>query len=146
VNERTVYRHFANERELRDAVLARLQEEAQVDLGGLELEDLQDVTKRIFEYVSSFPMAPRTPKDPTLTAAGQRQRAALLATVARRAQEWSEGDRALAAAVLDVLWSMGTYERLVADWALDPKEAIRGATWVIGLVHDAIRQGRRPDR
>jgi AcrR family transcriptional regulator len=146
VNERTVYRHFANERELRDAVLARLQEEAQVDLGEVELEDLQEVTKRIFEYVSSFPMAPRTPKDPTLTAAGQRQRAALLATVARRAQEWSEGDRALAAAVLDVLWSMGTYERLVADWALDPKEAIRGATWVIGLVQDAIRQGRRPDR
>jgi hypothetical protein len=32
----------------------------------------------------------------------------------------------------------------VTDWELGPKEAIRGVTWVIGLVEDAIRDGRRP--
>lgn len=146
VNERTVYRHFANEQELREAVLARLQEQARVDLAGLALGDLREVTARIFEYVSRFPLEPRTPRDPTLTAAGRRQREALLAAVAPATKEWAEGDRALAAAMLDVLWSITSYERLVADWKLDPGEAIRGVTWVMGLVEEAIRRGRRPER
>jgi len=144
VNERTVYRHFANERELREAVLARLQEEARVDLAGLELEDLQDITTRIFEFVSSFPLEPRTHRDPTLTAAGKRQRDALLAAVAPATRSWSEAERTLAAAMLDVLWSVSSYERLVADWKLKPKKAIQGITWVIGLVQDAIRRGEPP--
>ena len=46
--------------------------------------------------------------------------------------------------MLDVLWSVGSYERLVADWELDPEDAIRGLTWVIGLVEDAVRAGRAP--
>lgn len=146
VNERTVYRHFSNERELRDAVFARLQEEAQVDLQGLELDGLRDLTTRILEFVSSFPLEPRTPRDPTLTAAGRRQREALVAAVAPLTRDWPERDRALAAAMLDVLWSVTAYERLVADWKLDPKEAIRGVTWVIGLVEEAIREGRGPGR
>jgi AcrR family transcriptional regulator len=144
VNERTVYRHFANERELREAVFSRLEEEARVDLERLELGNLQEVTARIFEYVSSFPLEPRTPRDPTLAAAGRRQREALLAAVAPSTRDWSESDRALAAATLDVLWSLASYERLVADWKLDPKQAIRAVTWVIGLVEQAIRHGRRP--
>jgi AcrR family transcriptional regulator len=146
VNERTVYRHFASEGELRDAVLARLQEQARVDLTGLALEDLQQVTARIFEFVSSFPLEPRTPRDATRRAAGRRQREALHAAVTRAAPGWSPGDRALAAAMLDALWSITSYERLVADWQLDPKEAIRGVTWVMGLIQEAIRRGRRPDR
>jgi AcrR family transcriptional regulator len=145
VNERTVYRHFANERELRDAVMARHQEVARVDLEGLELRDLQEITGRIWKYVSSFPLEPRTPRDPTLTAAGRRQREALLAAVASAAGGWSEGDRTLAAAMLDVLWSVASYERLVADWHLDPRGAVRGVTWVMGLVEEAIRKGRPPE-
>lgn len=146
VNERTVYRHLANERELRDAVMARHQEEARVDLEGLELEDLREMTARIWAYVSSFPLEPRMPRDPTLTATGKRQRDALLAAVAPATEEWAEEDRVLAAAMLDVLWSVSSYERLVADWRLDPGEAIRGVRWVMGLVERAIREGRRPDR
>ena len=42
--------------------------------------------------------------------------------------------------MLDVLWSVVSYERLVVDWELDPKDAIRGITWVIGLVEDAVRR------
>jgi hypothetical protein len=38
VNERTVYRHFANEGELRDAVLEGLRDEAGVDLEGDDRE------------------------------------------------------------------------------------------------------------
>jgi AcrR family transcriptional regulator len=144
VNERTVYRHFSDERELRDAVLSRLEGEARVDIDGLELADLRDVTARIFEYVSSFPLEPRTPRDSTLTAAGRRNREALLAAVTKSARDWTEGDRVLAAATLDVLWSVASYERLVADWGLDPKQAIQAMTWVIGLIEAAIRRGHHP--
>ena len=144
VNERTVYRYFAGERELRDAVLARQETEADVVLEGLALEDIQDHTERILEYASSFPLQSRSPDDPTLTAAHQRQRAALIAAVSAQTADWPHNDRAIAAAMLDVLWSVTSYERLVVDWDLDPKDAIKGATWVIGLVEDAIRDGRRP--
>ena len=145
VNERTVYRHFANERDLRDAVLQRLEEEAGVDLTGMTLDDVRDVTTRILEYSSAFPVAPRTERDETVAAANARQRDALLAAVAAHTAEWSEVDRALAAAMFDVLWSPVSYERIVVDWDVDPKEAIRGITWVIGLVQDAITRGNSPD-
>jgi len=144
VNERTVYRHFANELELRDAVMERLQEEAGVDLEGLELEDVRAVTTRIFEHVSTFPLEPRIQLDPTLMAASRRQREALTAAVEPGTRDWPHADRALAAALLDVLWSVTAYERLVADWKLDPEDAIRGLTWVQGLVESAIRDGRSP--
>jgi hypothetical protein len=48
--------------------------------------------------------------------------------------------------MLDVLWAVGSYERLVVDWDLDREEAIRGITWVIALVEDAVAEGRRPRR
>lgn len=125
-------------------MLGRLESEAGVDIEGLDLDDLQAVTTRVLEYVSSFPLEPRTPQDPTLVAANERQRDALLAAAAPFTEGWSEADRTVAAAMLDALWSVTTYERLVAGWELDPKAAIRGVTWVIGLVEDAIRSGRRP--
>ena len=144
VNERTVYRYFASERELRDAVMGTLEEEAGVEVEGLRLEDVASVTAQIFEYVSSFPIAPRTLRDPTVAAANERQREALLAAVAPSTTEWSATDRALAASMLDVLWSVVSYEQLVVDWELDPQDAIRGITWVIQLVEDAIRRGPGP--
>jgi AcrR family transcriptional regulator len=144
VNERTVYRHFVNERGLRDAVMHRLEEEAGIDLAGLRLEDVADAAARIFEHVSSYPRKPRPPLDPTLTEASQRQRRALLGAVAARTAGWPEADRVVAAAVFDVLWGVASYERLVIDWRLDREQAIRGIAWVIGLVEQAVRAGRRP--
>lgn len=144
MNERTVYRHFVNERALRDTVMHRLEEEAGIDLTGLRIEDVADVATRIFEYVSSYPLEPRPPLDPTLTEAGQRQRTALLGAVAARSAGWRETDRAVVAAVFDVLWSVASYERLVVEWQLDRKQAITGLTWVIGLVEQAVRKGQRP--
>jgi AcrR family transcriptional regulator len=144
VNERTVYRHFVNERALRDAVMHRLEEEAGIDLARLRLEDVADAAARIFEHVSSYPVKARPPLDPTLTEAGQRQRKALLRAVATRTAGWPETDRVVAAAMFDILWGVAAYERLVIDWRLDRKQAIRGITWVMGLVEEAIRKGRRP--
>ncbi|MGE5141756.1 MAG: TetR/AcrR family transcriptional regulator [Rudaea sp.] len=144
VNERTVYRHFVNERGLRDAVMHRLEQEAGIDLVGLRLEDVAEAAARIFEHVSSYPLQPRPPLDPTLTEAGQRQRKALLGAVAARTARWPEADRVVAAAMFDVLWSIASYERLVVDWRLDREQAIRGISWVIRLVEEAVREGRRP--
>ena len=82
VNERTVYRHFVNEQGLRDAVMHEFEEEAGIDLRGMHLEDVADVTARIFAHVSSYPPDARQPLDPTLLDAKQRQHEALLAAVA----------------------------------------------------------------
>ena len=144
VSERTVYRQFGDQRGLRDAVMHRLEEEAGVDLAGLTLEDIAGHTARVLEHVASYPLTPRPPLDPTLTDANQRQRQALLAAVAEHTPDWTEPERAVAAAMFDVLWSVGSYERLVVDWQIESDEAIRVIAWVIGLVEQAIRQGDRP--
>jgi AcrR family transcriptional regulator len=144
VNERTVYRHFANERALRDAVMQRLEEEVGIDLARLRLDDVGEAAARIVRHVATYPSTGRPPLDPTLAEANRRQHEALLAAVAEHAPGWTPADRTAAAAVLDVLWGVPSYERLVRDWGLDPEEAIRAVTWVIGLVRAAILRGDRP--
>ncbi|HEY9556404.1 MAG TPA: TetR/AcrR family transcriptional regulator [Acidimicrobiales bacterium] len=144
VNERTVYRHLGNERGLHDAVMRRLEEQAGIDLEGLELDQIRGVTAKIFETVSSHPIEARPELDPTLSAMGQRTRDALLRAVTARTGAWSESDQKVAAAMFDVLWSVAAYERLVADWDLDPEDAVEGITWVIGMIDEAVRAGRRP--
>jgi AcrR family transcriptional regulator len=144
VAERTVYRYFPSERDLRDAVMARLAEEATVDLEGLRLDRVQEVAARIFQYVSTFPIAPRTPPDPTVAAANARQREALLTAVRQATTRWPAADRTIAAAFLDVLWSPVSFERLVTDWGIEAQDAITGVSWVIGLIQQALETGRRP--
>jgi AcrR family transcriptional regulator len=144
VNERTVYRYFGNERGLRDAVIHRHEEQAGIDLAGMRLDDIGDIAARIFEHVSSYPLEPRSPLDPTLAEANQRQRDALFGAIATQTMEWPAEDREVAAAMFDVLWSVASYERLVRDWQIDRDRAIRGITWVIELVEEAVRSGRRP--
>jgi AcrR family transcriptional regulator len=144
VNERTVYRHFTNERGLRDAVMQRMEAQAGIDLAGLELEGIAEAARRIFAEVSAHPLPLRPVLDPTLGDASQRQHAALLRALAPRTEGWSDAERTVTAAMFDVLWGVAPYERLVADWGLDPDDAVRGITWVIGLIEDAVREGRRP--
>lgn len=145
VNERTVYRHFPNERELRDAVMQRLQEEAGIPtLEGMKLEEIAEITERTLAYVSTFPSGEPMPQDATQIEADKRRREALLNALVPATTGWSETDRATAAAMFDVLWGIGAYERLVKIWGLDPAQATRGVTWVMRLVEGAIRQGRGP--
>ena len=144
VNERTVYRHFTNERGLRDAVMHRMEEQAGIDLAALRIEDIADVAARIFAEVSAHPLPPRPDLDPTLSDASQRQHEALLRALAPRTEGWRAIDRTVAAAMFDVLWGVAPYERLVADWGLEPEQAVDGITWVIGLIEQAVRDGRTP--
>ena len=146
VSERTVYRHFPGEREFHDAVMQRLEEQAGVTLEALRLEDVAEASARVFAHVSSFPMVPRTPPlDPTLTATDQRRRASLLNAVAPATAGWPDTDRRMAAGMLDILWAVMSYERLVTAWELSPQQATRAITWVIGLIEAAIREGRAPE-
>jgi AcrR family transcriptional regulator len=144
VNERTVYRHFGNERGLRDAVMHRQEEDAGIDLEGMQIGDIAKVTAQLFEHVSTYPIEPRPPLDPTLVDANQRQRAALLGAVEATTAQWSPGNQVLVAALFDVLWSVASYERLAVDWQMDPEQAIRGVAWVIGLVEKAVQDGHGP--
>lgn len=145
VNERTVYRYFGNERGLRDAVMNRLEEKAGIELEGVQLEDVAGFAARIFTHVSAYPGRPKPPLDPTLSDASVRQKHALLAALAEMTAGWTDAQRNSAAAVLDVLWNVATYERLVSEWEMDRDQAIETVSWVIGLVEGAIRDGRRPD-
>jgi AcrR family transcriptional regulator len=144
VNERTVYRHLTNERGLRDAVMQRMEEQAGIDLTAMRMEDIADVARRIFTEVSAHPLPPRPELDPTLTEASQRVRAALSRALEPPTEGWSDADRTVAAGMFDVLWGVAPYERLVGDWGLDPDQAVRGITWVMGLIEDAVLGGRRP--
>jgi AcrR family transcriptional regulator len=144
VNERTVYRHFTNERGLRDAVMGGLEDQAGVVLEGMELRDVAPVARRIFEHVSSFPLPPRPDLDPTLSDASRRVHTALLQAVSARAKGWPTEATVMTAAVLDVLWSVAAYERLVCEWQLPPEDATRALTWVIEMVEAALEEDRRP--
>jgi AcrR family transcriptional regulator len=144
VNERTVYRYFGSERGLRDAVMHRNEQEAGIELAGMELPGIATVATQIFDHVAQYPREARPPLDPTLAAAKERQHEALLGALAERTTAWSEEDREVAAAVFDVLWSVASYERLVVDWEIDHERAVRGMAWVIGLVEQAVRDGRGP--
>jgi AcrR family transcriptional regulator len=145
VNERTVYRYFPTERDLREAVLARLEDEVGVDVDALRLEDLPAISARILQYVSTFPFEARRVHDDVLEVAAARQRAVLVNAVAPFTRDWSEAERTMVAGALDIQWSVASYERLVGNWGMAPDDAIAAITWVLRLVEAAIRDGRRPN-
>jgi AcrR family transcriptional regulator len=143
VGERTVYRHFGNERALSDAVMHRLEEEAGIDLLGMALSDIPTAARQILDHVASYPLEPGPHLDATLLDANQRQKAALLAAVATVATEWPENRRVVAAALFDVLWSVEAYERLVRDWQLDHDAAVDGIAWIIEMLGTAIQEDNK---
>jgi AcrR family transcriptional regulator len=144
VSERTVYRHFADERGLRDAVMHRLEMEAGIDLTDLRLEDVADIASRIFAHVSLYPSETRPPMDATMTEAKLRQREALHDALGPWTDSWPAPTAAAVASLVDVLWSVASYERLVFDWGIDRDLATKTLTWAIGLVEAAVREGRGP--
>jgi AcrR family transcriptional regulator len=145
VTERTVYRHFTSERGLRDAVMEYLQRDANVAMDNLQLEDVADLARRILEYTAGYPLVPRTPQDPTVSAATARTRRKLIEVLEPHTEGWAPLDRTIAAAIIDVLWGSASLERLVGEWELSPADAIRGTAWAIRLVEAAIRAGHPPE-
>jgi AcrR family transcriptional regulator len=144
VHERTVHRHFATERDLRAAVLQRLVEEAGVTVEGMRLDEVPRHVEQLFDYLSGFANAPRREPDAVFAALDQRRKAALLDTVAAAGARLSAGDQRLVAAMVDVLWGMPTYNRLIGDWALDASDAAQAVNWLMRLLIEAVAGGRGP--
>jgi AcrR family transcriptional regulator len=148
VGERTVYRHFPTERDLRDAVMGRLAEEAGVDYDSVTLASVAEVAGRVFRSLGSFAVAatPPPPADPTFIAVDDQRRRALLRAVAAEAPDLSERQHVAVAAALDILWSVASYERLVTAWGMDPDEAINVIGAAIGAVAEGIEVEPRGSR
>jgi AcrR family transcriptional regulator len=146
VSESTAYRHFANERELHDAVLAKLQEQAGVTYQGVALDGVADVAARVFAAMSSFAVSAWTPEAdvPTLTAVDQARGQALRDAVQAVAPHWAPGQRDAVAGVLDVLWSPISFERLCVQWHMSPQQATDALGWVIRLVAGSVHDGNPP--
>lgn len=146
VGERTVYRHFPTERHLRDAVMQRLEEEAGVSYDDVTLANLPALTARVFASLHSFAVQDAVvgSDDPTFNAADERRRAALRRAVAEVAPHWTDDQRETAAALLDVLWNLPSYERLVSGWDFERDRATRAIAWLIDQVVGAIEADEPP--
>jgi len=147
VSESSVYRHFANERELHDVVMQRLGEQAGVTYEGVTLDDVADVAGRVFAAMSGFAVSAWTHQvdDPTFTTIDRKRGQVLRDAVAAAAPRWSPQERDAAAGVLDVLWSPLSFERLMAAWRMSPERATEVMRWAIGLVVDSVRNAAAPN-
>jgi len=146
VGERTVYRHFPTERHLHDAVMQRLEEEAGITYEGVELANLAEVTARVFASRMSFAVGGSVvePDDPTFVAVDERRRRALLRAVLASAPHWTDTQRETVAALLDVLWNLPSYERLVGVWNVTGEDATRAITWAMSKLVQAIEDDDPP--
>jgi hypothetical protein len=115
-----------------------------VSYEGLDLDALGHVTALVFSSRSSFAVPPTVPDDPTFLAEDRHRRVALRDAVAAAATDWTTVERDMAAGLLDVLWNLPSFERLVVHWGLDPDDATGAITWAIGILVDAIRRGPSP--
>ena len=150
VSERTIYRHFATERQLHDAVMRRLEAEAGVSYEGIELEAFAAVAARIFATFPSFASFPSFGRQPATTddtataSSNERRHQAVLNAVAQCTASWPEADTRMAAAMLDVLWTPTFYEHLMTNWGMNTETVTRSVTWALNVLIDAIRAGKRP--
>lgn len=145
VSERTVYRHFPSEKQLHEALMRRLEQEAGVSYETLALGNVGEMTAKLFASLPSFAAAPTLPpKERTFPSSDQRRRESLTRAVTAATRGWTLEERKLAAAVLDVLWTPLSFERLVNSWGFATRDATRAVTWAIELIEQAIRAGERP--
>jgi AcrR family transcriptional regulator len=146
VSERTVYRHFGTEKGLRDAIMARNEERAGIDLGSVHIDDLAEVAAKVLRIASDYPRTPEPPLDATLHEADARRQAALLRAVEECSPTWSEQEQLRAAALIDLIWSINSYERLLSGWQLDSDAAIDVVRWGVGLVVAEARGSEQEER
>lgn len=144
VGERTVYRHFPTERQLHEAVMHRLHEEAGVDYEDVTIDNLVEVTTRVLDSMGRYPTAPTGPQpsDQVFAQVDVRRREALARVVAQL--DLDEPARGEIAALLDVLWNLPAFERLVVGWQLEPERASSALAWLVELVLRAAEAGESP--
>lgn len=145
VGERTVYRHFPTEQHLHDAVMARLHEHSGVTYEGIGLNEVADVAAKVFTTTRLDESVVPEPLGPAVLAVDTTRRTALTDAVRQAAPHWTDEQRRTTAALLDVLWGLPAYERLVRTWGLSEQQACGALAWLIGRVTEAVGQGTPPD-
>lgn len=135
VSERTVYRHFPTQRDLHEAILLRINEDAEISYVGLAPEAVPDVVDRLFRSLETFTpdlLARTHPSDAAIAMNKERMEALTRAY---------QGDARLAALV-DVLWSTDAYERLVLSWRMTTEEAVDAVTWALTALTALVDHSR----
>ena len=145
VGERTVYRHFATEQALHEAVMQRLARRVGGRLRGPDdRRGVEDRGQGVRLDVDLRGAGVERRGAGVFRAEDERRKAALVAAVEATATGWSDEERTRAAAALDVLWTAPSYQRLVTGWKFDADEAADVIDWMISLVAEAIRAGHAP--
>ena len=145
ISERTVYRYFANERDLHNEIQRRIELESGAPLRrNPKLEDLPKEVAHVFKYLASFNAAGPRLENPPLLEAHRSRQIALLGSLAPFTQNWHERDRFLAAALIDALAGLETFDRLTHDWGLSSDDAAAGVRGLTQLLVDAVAGGAPP--
>ena len=144
VSDRTVYRHFPTERHLHDAIMGRLEDEAGISYDDVGLDNLAEVTARVFEALGRFVISDSigSPHGSAFVGAEAKRHDALNRAVV--APRLPDAQRRALAGLLDVLWSPPTYERLIGAWNLDKGDAIGAVQWLIAKVIAAAENNEAP--
>jgi AcrR family transcriptional regulator len=151
VTEVTVYRHFPSRELLLRALWAHLNRQAGVNAG--LPETVEDLRARIAPLLASFDAAPAHITARLTTAQGRAARASLdperrqafLAVVAQAAPDLPEGERAKAAAMLQLLYSGYAWLSLREQWDLAGPPAADAVAWATDALLAALsRRGSAP--
>jgi hypothetical protein len=126
--------------------MQRLESEAGISYEDVDLANIDEVTARVFASLQRFSVRKSvdTPQDPTFVGVDARRREALVRAVSASAPAWSAAQQQMAAALLDVLWNVPSYERLVGVWGIDGPDATRAIGWVMAKVIGAIEDDDAP--
>jgi len=129
--------------ELHRAIVSQLEAESGVHYENLTLDEVSETGARVFESYSAF-AASREGSEPPLPEEDRKRRDAISRAVTRETAGWTVLERERAAAVLDVLWSVESYRRLVSVWEMSIDDANSSMAWAIKVVLTEIRGDRRP--
>lgn len=144
VSERTVYRHFESERNLKDAIMQQLVDNAGVDLNSLKVADFNQAIAAMFKFLGSISHAVEEENNPTFISIEAERRLSLLQAVASEKNMWDPEEQENIAALLDILWHVPTYERLTKHWRFDNERAIKVTAWLVSLIQQAMQNDSRP--
>jgi AcrR family transcriptional regulator len=151
VGQRTVYRYFPTERQLHDAIMERLEQEAGVSYEDLTLASMPAVALRVFDAMQAFQATPGSlpRRDPAFGAEDDKRRRALrlaVESVGAVGASWTDTQKNAAAAAFDILWCYPAYVRLTVVWGLDHEHATDVIGWLIETLVDAVEAGSHPPK
>ena len=116
--------------------------QAGVDYDRVTLSTVGEIAQRVFRALGSLHLRPALdpPPDSAFVEADLQRRDALTRAVGSEMPQWSERERLMLAASLDLLWSAESYERLVDQWDLDPDAAMAIIAWAIDTLIGAVAE------